>query len=74
MSEMAGLILRIMRASALAAAAFVVLVIAIELWTKWRVQGEVGENIGFMAVLLAMLAGCLWLARAISREIIKSGP
>ena len=74
MSEMSGLILRVMRTSALAAAGFVVLVIAIEIWTKWRIQGVVRENLGFMVVLLVMLAGCLWLARAISREIARSGP
>jgi hypothetical protein len=68
MSPLGSLILRAMRAGAIAAAGFVVLAIGIELWKLWRFEGSTG-NYGFLVILAAMLFGFLWLARAITREI-----
>lgn len=74
MSPLAGLILRIMRAGSLAAAGFVVLVIAIEGWKYWQHSDPNRGNTGFLVVLILMLLGFLWLARAITQEIRKPGP
>lgn len=77
MSPLGGLILRVMRAGAVAAAGFVVLVIAIEIWKRWNFGGFGTMSRGdytFFAVLAVMLAGSLWLARSITRELRKSGP
>ena len=72
MSPLAALILRVMRAGSIAAAGFMVLVIAIELWKRWNFGGfgSMGRHdMAFMAVLVVMLAGFVWLARAIGREL-----
>jgi hypothetical protein len=77
MSPLGALILRAMRAGSIAAAGFVVLVILIELWKRWRFGGfgsMVVTDFTFMGVLLAMLIGFVWLARSITREIAKHGP
>ncbi len=76
MSPLAGLILRAMRAGAIAAAGFVVLVIAIEIWKRWNFGGFSAMSRGdytFFGVLAVMLVGTLWLARSITRELRKSG-
>lgn len=76
MSPLAALILRVMRGAALASAGFMVLVIGIELWKRWRFGGfEVmsRQDVTFMAVLVLMLLGSLWLARAIGRELARHG-
>ncbi len=76
MSPLAQLLLRVMRAGSLAAAGFMVLVIGIELWKRWRFGGF-GEmstpDMSFMAVLVVMLVAFLWLAWAIRKELRKSG-
>ena len=74
MSPLAELILRAMRAGARAAAVFVLIVIGIEGFTHWRVEGLTRANVGFMVILAAMLAGSLWLSRAIGRELAKPDP
>lgn len=77
MSPLARLILRAMRASAVGAAGFVVLVIGIEAAKRWA-AGGLGAvsrgDIGFFAVLAALLFGALYLARSITRELRNSGP
>lgn len=76
MSPLAALILRVMRAGCIMSAGFVVLVIGIEIWKRWRFGGFEGlsrQDISFYAILLAMLMGLLWLCRSISRELAKSG-
>ena len=76
MTPLAQLLLRIMRGASLAAAGFMVLVIAIEVWKRWNFGGfekMSTPDISFMAILVLMLAGFLWLARAIAKEIAKSG-
>jgi hypothetical protein len=76
MSPLAGLLLRLMRTGSLAAAGFVVLVIGIELWKRWRFGGFDGmttPDISFLGILGVMLVGFLWLAGSITREIRKSG-
>jgi hypothetical protein len=72
MSPLAGLILRVMRAGSIGAAGFMVLVIGIELWKRWSFGGLDGmgrQDMAFMAILVLMLAGFVWLARAIGREL-----
>jgi F0F1-type ATP synthase assembly protein I len=70
------MILRALRAGALAAAGFMVLVIGIEVWKRWRFGGlaaMAGQDAVFFAVLLLMLVAFLWLARAIARELASHG-
>ena len=76
MSPLGSLLLRVMRAGAIGAAGFVTLVIAIEIWKRWNFGGFGTMSRGdytFFAVLAVMLAGSLWLARSITRELRKSG-
>jgi hypothetical protein len=77
MSPLARLILRAMRLGAVGAAGFVVLVIGIETAKRWT-AGGLGAvsrgDIGFFAVLVALLFGALYLARSITRELRNSGP
>ena len=76
MSPLAQLLLRVMRGASYCAAGFMVLAIGIELWKRWRFGGF-GEmstpDISFMAILVIMLLGFLWLARSIGKELRKSG-
>jgi hypothetical protein len=77
MSPLGALILRAMRAGSIAAAGFVVLVILIELWKRWQFGGfgDMGmPDVAFMCILVAMLAGFVWLARSITREIARNRP
>ena len=77
MSPLGRLILTVMRAGSISAAGFVVLVIGIELWKRWRFGGfETMKmpDIAFMGVLIVMLVGFLWLARSITREMKKHQP
>ena len=76
MSPLGSLILRVMRAGAIGAAGFVVLVIGIEIWKRWRFGGfgqMAVQDYSFFAVLTVMLVGALWLVRAIGRELRKPG-
>lgn len=76
MSPLAQMILRAMRAASIGAAGFMVLVIGIEVWKRWRFGGfeSMGrQDVTFMAILVLMLIGFLWLARSITREIRKHG-
>jgi hypothetical protein len=74
MSPLAALLLRAMRAGCLASAGFVVLVLGIEAWKRWNFGGFAAMNrpdYAFLGVLVLMLAGFLWLARAIARELAE---
>jgi hypothetical protein len=76
MSPLAGLLLRVMRTGSLAAAAFLALVLVIEVWKRWQ-GGSFGAltrpDISFLVIVVLMIVGFLWLARAIGREIRKHG-
>ena len=77
MSPLGILILRVMRAGAVGAAGFVVLVIGIEIWKRWNFGGLASMTSGdytFFGVLGIMLVGALWLTRSITRELRNSGP
>jgi hypothetical protein len=61
-----------MRGGAAGAALFVALVIGIELWKH---GGEVtAMNPGFAVLLGLLLAGAVWLMRAIGRELARHRP
>jgi FtsH-binding integral membrane protein len=74
MSPLGAILMRVMRAGCLAAAGFVALVIAYEVWLKAS-QGQLGlltrQDISFWILLLLMLVGFLWLARSMTRELAK---
>ncbi len=77
MSPLGRLILVVMRAGSRCAAGFVVLVIGIEAWKRWRFGGFEAmqpPDIAFMVVLVLMLVGFLALARSITREMKKNEP
>ena len=74
MSPLGKIILMVMRSGSLASAGFMVLVIGIELWKRWRFGGfetMARQDMAFMGVLVVMLVGFLWLARSIKRELVK---
>lgn len=76
MSPLGSLILKVMRIASLLAAGFVFLAIVIEIAKRSLADGlggMAGQDFAFMGVLVAMLAGFLWLARAITRELAKPG-
>lgn len=71
MSPVGYIVLKVLRGGALASAVFAVLVIAIEIWKH---GGDVTAlNPGFLVLLAVILAGALWLARAIGRELARHG-
>jgi hypothetical protein len=71
MSPVGYIVLKVLRGGALASAVFAILVIAIELWKH---GGDVTAlNPGFLVLLAVILAGALWLARAIGRELARHG-
>ncbi len=72
MSPLGRLLLKVMRVGLLAAAVFLVAVLGFELYKLWRFGSAVG-NQGFLGVVAVMLAGSLWLARSISRELARYG-
>lgn len=75
MTHLSGLLLRVMRSGSQGAAAFVALVLVIEVWKRWRYGGFAAMTTpdwGFLGVLVVMLVGFLWLARAMGREIAKN--
>lgn len=76
MSPLGRLLLVVMRACSWAAAGFMVLVIGIEVWKRWRFGGfdsMARQDVAFMTILVLMLVGFVWLARSISREMKKHG-
>ena len=71
MSPVGYIVLKILRGGALASAVFVMLVIAIELWKHGCDVTALSP--GFLILLAVILAGALWLARAIGRELARHG-
>ena len=72
MSPLGWLILKALRVGALGSALFAALAIAIEIWKR---GGDVSAlHPGFTIFLGLMLAGALWLARAIGRELAANDP
>lgn len=77
MSPLARLVLIAIRVGARAAAVFVAAALAIDLWKHWAFGGFGAMGRGdfvFLGVLAAILAGALWLVRAVGRELANSGP
>jgi hypothetical protein len=66
MSPLGRMLLNIMRVGALFAAALIAVLLGVAVWQNL-------QNYGFMAVMAVMLAGALWLARAIARELDNPG-
>ena len=72
MSPLGIVLMKILRWGTLAAAVFVLIVIGVEGWKHWTEGTMSRADVSFMVVLVAMLAGVLWLARSIARELRKS--
>jgi hypothetical protein len=71
MSPIGYIVLKLLRGGAYASAGFALLVIGIEFWKHWG--GLSALEPGFMVLLCLILAGALWLARAIGRELSRHG-
>ena len=67
MSPLATILMRLLRNGLLASAAMIVLFLAIELGKNWGGT----QDKGFLGLLAAMLAGALWMARSITKELGK---
>jgi hypothetical protein len=65
MSHLGRFLLKIMRLGVLGSAFLLALFLGIAIWQE--------TGIGFMAVLLVLLLGALWLYRAIGRELNNPG-
>ncbi len=77
MSPLLKLLMKVLRAGAIAAAVLVALFIGIQIWQRSGAGGFAAmtrQDIGFNIVMILMLIGALLLVRAISRELReKSG-
>ncbi len=74
MSPLGWILLKAMRAGCLAGAVFVAVVIAYQVWLKastGQLSNLTRQDISFWVILAIMLAGFLWLARSMSRELAK---
>jgi cytochrome bd-type quinol oxidase subunit 1 len=74
MSPLGAILMRVMRAGCLAGAVFVAAVIAYEVWIKastGQLSNLSRQDISFWVILALMLAGFLWLARSMGRELAK---
>ena len=74
MSPLGAILMRVLRAGCMAAAVFVALVIAYEVWLKastGQLSHLTRQDISFWVILAIMLAGFLWLARAMGRELAE---
>lgn len=72
MTPLARLLLRAMRAGAIVCAICLVFFLAIQIWSNWLAGTSrilVFHDYAFFAVMAVLLVMCLWLARAIGREI-----
>jgi hypothetical protein len=69
MSPLSQLVLKVMRYTALATSAFVGWVIALQFWNHSGGEPWTRQDMGFVVVLVLMLAGGLWLARSVRREL-----
>ena len=71
MSPLAIVILKVLRWGVLGIAGFLCLVLVLEAWKHgWQVSAL---NPGFAGVVGLLIAGSLWLARSIARELAKHG-
>lgn len=71
MSPIAHVVMKILRGTVLAAAAFLGLVLVIEAWKHdWNVSAL---DPGFTVVVGLLMIGALWLARSIGRELARHG-
>jgi hypothetical protein len=74
MSPLGAVLMRVMRMGCIAGAVFVALVFAYEVWLKastGQLSNLTRQDISFWVILALMLAGFLWLARSVSRELAK---
>lgn len=69
MSPLARLILTVMRSTAFACGAFIAAVIGLQVYEHLNGVAWSRQDISFMVVLALILAGSLWLARAVGREL-----
>ncbi len=72
MSPLQQILMRAIRAGCVFAAGFLLAVIVLEIWTRWLGEGGTRQDATFMVVLVLLLAGAVWLARSISRELRKA--
>ena len=71
MSPIATVVMKVLRGTVLAAAAFLGLVLVLEAWKHdWDVSAL---NPGFTVVVGLLIVGALWLARSIGRELSRYG-
>ena len=71
MSPLATVLMKVLRWGLLGIAGFLALVLGLEAWKHgWDLAAV---NRGFAAVVGLLCLGCLWLARAIGRELAKHG-
>lgn len=76
MSPIAGMVLKILKNGAAAAAVLLVLFSAIALWQRLTPDGSLKlqeQDYGFFGVVSILLLLALWLIRAIGREIDSPG-
>ena len=69
MTPLARLILTVMRYAAFGIAAFVALVMALQFYNHSAGAAWTRQDVSFMVVLALMLAGALWLARSVAKEL-----
>jgi len=72
MSPLARLILRAMRVGSFFAAGCVLLFTGILIWQKWLSQTAppaTNGDIVFLAILVILFVGALWLARSVGKEL-----
>lgn len=76
MSPLARFLLVVLRFGVRAAAVLLVLFMAIEIGKRWQAESLgalAGPDLAFLAILAGLIAGALWLSRAIGRELRNGG-
>ena len=66
MSPLGRMLLKIMRVGTLFAAMLIAVLLGVAFWRNL-------QNYGLIAVMVVMLVGALWLARAITKELDNPG-
>jgi hypothetical protein len=77
MDPLARLLLRLLRIGLFFCAFAATAILALEVWKNWLWVADremSAADYGFLAILLAVIAGSLSLARAIHRELSKIPP